>query len=40
MAVQQAQLEELRHSNEGTRKLWVAIAKKVEWLDEDDWPED
>ena len=40
MAVQQAQLEEMRRFNEGTRKLWVAIAKKVEWLDEDDWPKD
>ena len=40
MDVQQARLEEMRHFNEGTRKLWVAIAKKAEWLDEDDWSED
>ena len=40
MADQQAQLEEMRHFNEGTRKLWGAITKRVEWLDEDYWPED
>ena len=34
------QMESMRRFNRGTRKLWVAIAKKVEWLDEDDWPED
>lgn len=34
------QMDEMRRFNAGTRKLWVAIAKKVEWLDEDDWPED
>ncbi len=34
------QMESMHRFNRGTRKLWVAIAKKVEWLDEDDWPED
>ena len=34
------QLEEMRRFNRGTRKLWIAIAKKEDWLDEDDWPED
>ena len=36
----QEQMDEMRRFNAGTRKLWVAIARKVEWLDEDDWPED
>ena len=36
----QEQMAEMRRFNAGTRKLWLAIARKVEWLDEDDWPED
>lgn len=36
----QENMDEMRRFNAGTRKLWVAIARKVEWLDEDDWPED
>ena len=34
------QMDAMRRFNAGTRKLWVAIARNVEWLDEDDWPED
>ena len=26
--------------NRQTRHLWIKIAQKVDWLDEDDWPED
>ena len=34
------QLESTQRFNQGTRKLWIAIAKKMDWLDEADWPED
>ena len=34
------QLESMQRFNRGARKLWIAIAKKMDWLDEADWPED
>ena len=36
----QEHMESMDRFNRQTRNLWVKIARKVDWLDEDDLPED
>ncbi len=36
----QQHMESMDRFNRQTRNLWVKIARKVDWLDEDDLPED
>ena len=36
----QEHMKSMDRFNRQTRRLWIKIAQKVDWLDEDDWPED
>ena len=35
LRVQHEELQEMKRFNQQTRKLWVIIARKMDWLDED-----
>ena len=35
LRVQHEELQETKRFNQQTRKLWVIIARKMDWLDED-----
>ena len=33
-----ANLEQVQHDTEMTRRLWVHLARKHGWLEDEDWP--
>ena len=35
LRLQREELQETKRFNQQTRKLWVIIARKMDWLDED-----